>query len=323
MKLLLGLAVLSLSFSSFASETARFLFDGTQTSTSFSLNAEKTHAVFKTEDVLSTCYDREISGYRTSCISGNYRPYPNGYPGNFPGGYYDPRNRYPQPGVNFPGSGTCVEEPIYRSKPYSCLKPITTVVQVKEYDVEAKVNFKVLNSTALKAKEDFTVTLIGDVIKVTVKGSKNFLVVLKKPLIKNTFNGAVKYMEAELEVELIEAQTLFKALKSYELSLTSGILNFAIGPEFSPDNFAFSLNVLKKRFGADRIVFDRDLVTSELNLQDGALVSVDLSRLKIEFSGGKYDVTGKVTFKPEGILINRSIFTDDSLSSSSTVKYSH
>lgn len=327
MKMSLGLAVLTLSLSSIAStEMRNFVYDGSQSSVEFSMRTEKTHTEYKTEQVPSTCYSREVSGYTTTCMSNNYRPYPNGYPGNFPGGMYDPRTRYPQPGPGryFPGNSTCVQQPIYREVPYSCLKAERTSYQVKDYDVEAKVILNVAKNSSLAANEKFTVVLNGDSVNVTVNGSKQYLAVLKRPVVTANMNGSVKLMDAVLTVELIEAAPVLNSLKSHDISIENGVLSLGLGPVTSGENIKINLNVTKKKIGSDKVLFDRELNASEVLLKasrSGTDAEVNVNKLGIALDGGKYALTARASFKANGTLINRVQFGDEALSTSRTLIY--
>ena len=323
MKLVLSLAVLSLPLCSMAStEMRNFVYDGSQSSVEFSMRTEKTHTEYKTEQVPSTCYNREVMGYRTTCMGGYY-PSPIGLPGNFPGGYNDPRNRFPSRGPHYGGS-SCIQEPIYRSVPYSCLKTETISYQVKDYDVDAKVTLNVAKNTTFAGTENFTVVLNGDSVNVTVAGSKNYLAVLKRPVINANMNGSVKLMDAVLTVELIEAAPVLHSLKMNDISIENGVLSLGLGLITASEHIKISLNVTKKKIGSDLVMFDRELKASEVVLKAsraGTDAEVNVNKLGLSLDGGKYALTARASFRADGTLINRVQFGDEALSTARTLIY--
>lgn len=324
MKAFLGLAVLSLSLSTFANtrDSKTIVYDGSQSYFEISLQTEKTHTEYRMEEVPSTCYEQQISGYTTSCIGGNYRPYPPGYPGNFPGGYYDPRYRYPQPGPYFGRS--CVQTPIYRSVPYSCMKTVRTSYQVKDYDVDARVTIDVSKVSELAANEKINVVLSGELLTVSVEGSKKFFIVQNDRALNSQMEGGVKYMDAAYKLEMVEAAPVLDAIKMSKIKIDKGLLKFDLGPVADLNDLAVNLNIEKRKTGADAVLLNRDLTASELKLtstRSGTDVEVDVAALGVTLQGGKFDITSKVSFKPRGTLLNRAEFPEKALSTSRTLIY--
>jgi hypothetical protein len=250
MKLSLGLAVLGLTFSALviAGESRTITYDGSQNNTQITLRGEKTHTEYTSEDRPWTCYKDQIAGYETVCKSG---PFPVGLPGDFPGGLHDPRYRYPI-GM-YPGYGSCRRVPFYKSMPYECTRTIRTGHEVKDYDVVANVNVDVVKNSNAAANENITVTLNGEDVVVT-NASKKYLVVLNKKTVNGTVNGSVKNVDARVEIELVEAAPLLNALKLNDISVENGVITVGLVGGIARENIAFSLNITKKRIGADRLV---------------------------------------------------------------------
>jgi hypothetical protein len=316
MKMLVGLMSLALSFASLAStgESKTFTYNGTQNSIELMLRGEKTHTEYRYENRTTTCYRTEIVGYRTVCSGGP------GYPG--PG----PR---PYPGPGYPGPrpypGNCYQEPIYRQVAYPCTQTVQIPYQVKDFDVDARVLIDVTKiSSAITPGEKFVVTLQGDDLSITTVGSKKFFLVLKKQDIRAHMNGSVKFIDGLYAIELVEAAPVLKALKMTSISIENSVLSFNIGPVENRANIGFSLNILKKRIGADTVLFDRELDASEVIINasnTGSAADVNVEKLGVALNSGKYSLTASAFFKAAGTLMNKSQFSDD-LEVSRTLIYS-
>lgn len=307
MKILIGLFSVALSFSAFASsiDTKTFIYDGSVNSVELLLKSEKTRTENRVETRQSTCYRREMAGYRTIC-SGGYGPYPRPLPGPYPRPYPAP---YP--------TRRCWSEPMYRSIPYSCMQTVNIPVEIKEYDVDARVIVDVTKlSSEATPGEKFKVTLKGDKLSFEVEASKKFFVVKKLSNERSTMNGNVKLIDAVLAAELIEVSPVLQAINLSSLKMEDGLLKFNLGSE-NLEHVGIDLKVEKlKTFGSDAELLNRELLSSEI-VVNGSEVSVDIARLGVDLRKGKFALTIKAFTKFDGNLMNSRQF--DRLSDSKTL----
>lgn len=307
MKMLFGLASLALSAGVFAStiDTKTFVYDGSVNSVELLLRAEKTHTEYRTENRTTTCYRQEVVGYRTVCTGGGYGPYPRPRP-------------YPGPGP----VRQCWTEPMYRTVAYSCVQPVTISYEVKDFDVEARAIVDVTKiSPEATPGETFKVTLNGDSLSFEAIGSKKFFIVKTKQAVRSSMMGGVKEIDALLAAELIEAAPVLKAIKMNDISIANGVLNFNMGPTSS--NLGYALKIEKVKFlGSDTTLLDRELLSSEVEVRatsEGSEAGVNVAKLGVELSGGKFRITAKAFAKFNGNLMNSTQY--DELSASRTLIY--
>lgn len=305
MKLFAGLLTLALSFASLASsgESRSFVYDGSQNSVELVLRGEETHTEYRYEDRQSICYRTEIVGYRTVCHSS-----PGPGPGHRPG----------------PGPRQCYRQPIYRQVSYPCMQTVRIPYEVKDFDVDARVVIDVTNlSNAISSGETFTASLKGDTLKFTAKGSKKFVIVLKKQSVRSNLVGAVKYMDAFYAVELVEAAPILKAINVNKVSVKKPLLTFEAGVNSNPA-ISYSLKVVKnKTLGSDDVLFNRELASTELNATSNEVVTtaqVNLDNLGVKLSSGKFKFTVKAQYNVDGEVMNLSQF-EGGLDSSKTLSY--
>lgn len=302
MKMLIGLLSLAISFSTLASsgETKTFIYDGSTPSVQMILKGEKTHTEYRYEDRWSTCYRTEFAGYRTIC--------------NGPRGPRGPQN--------------CYRQPIYRQVAYSCIEQVRIGYEVKDYDVDANVMIDVtkLPSVMTSASEKFIVTINGDDLSLSVVGSKNYFVVLKKQDVRAQMNGSVKFVDALYATELIETAPVLKALTMTKISLEDTGLTVKMGPVATRENIAFSLNIVKKRnLASDITLLDRELAMNETVLtttENSATAVFDVTKLGVDLTGGKFGLTAKAYLKVSGPVLNASQF-GDSLEVARTLIYTN
>jgi hypothetical protein len=302
MKMLIGLLTLAISFSTLASsgETKTFMYDGSTPSVQMMLKGEQTHTEYRYEDRWTTCFRTELAGYRTVCSG--------------PRGPRGPQN--------------CTRQPIYRQVAYSCVQQVRISYEVKDYDVEANVMIDVtkLPTVMTSAAEKFVVSLNGDMITLSVVGSKKFFVVLKKSDVRDNMNGSVKFVDALYAAELIEAAPVLKALTMTKISLEDTGLTVKMGPVATRENIAFSLNIVKKRtLASDITLLDRELAMNETVLtttENGATAVFDVTKLGVDLTGGKFGLTAKAYLKVSGPVLNNSQF-GDSLEVSRTLIYTN
>lgn len=292
MKMLTAMLMLILSLSSFASsQTRTFFFDGSQTSTSLDLFAEKTHIEYRYEQRLGICYRTEVY-YERICYGG------------------------PQP--------RCESRPVHRQVPYSCWQTVSIPYEVKDYDVQANVNLDITALPEATHGETFSVTLNGDQLSISALSSgKKYFVILDNQQVSSDFQGSVKYIDATYNVSFVEASPVLAALSVKNISVKNPILNFSLGPVANQSAVGYSLHVEKAPIvGSDTVLFDRELNLNELTLTEaaaGTLAQVDLNRLGVELTSGRYTLTAKVFFKHRGSLINAPQF--EATSASRTLIY--
>ncbi len=294
MKMLSMLVMLVVSMTSFASsETKTFFYDGAQDSVELLLQAEKTHTEYRYEQRSSICYRQQVF-YRTICQGGGPR-----------------------------GGRVCRTVPEYRTVSYPCMETVRIGYEVKDYDVDANVKLNVINKTTLPAAEAFNVTLNGDELSVAVVGSKKFLVVLKKSTIQSSMSGGVKSIQGSYTAELVEAAPVLKALDITNISMSDSVVKFKMGPIAELGLIAFNLNVKKAPVvGSDTVLFDRVLDTNEFQLNtsaDNSDVAVNIQRLGVELTSGRFTITSTAFFKAKDAVLNASQF--DSLEASRTLIY--
>jgi hypothetical protein len=312
MKKLLSVLSVALSFSALAStvDMKTFIYDGSVSSTNLLLSAEKTHTEYRMEQRQSTCYRTELRGYRTVCTGGGY------------GGGYGYPGRHPRPHPRPVGS--CWSEPVYVTVAYSCIQTVSVPFEVKDYDVEARVNIDI-NKLSPEATpgETFKVTLAGDQLSFEAIGSKKFFIVKKKQDMRSSMNGSVKMIDSLLSAELVESSPVLKALNLANISIENGILSFDMGPVENNANIGFALKITKKKLlGSDPVLLDRDLLNSEIEVKatsSGSEADINVNKLGVELSDGKFSLTAKAFAKFNGNLMNTAQFNE--LSSSRTLIY--
>lgn len=281
MKMLSALVMLVLSMSVFASsETKTFYYDGSQDSIEMVLRAEKTHTEYRYEQRHTICYRQDVY-YTTHCTS------------------------TPQ------GHRVCRQVPHYRTVSYPCIQTVRVAYEVKDYDVEANVNLDVAK-TNIPAGETFKVTLDGDSIHLSAIGSKKFFIMLKKQNVQSTMTGSVKLIDASYSAELVEAAPVMKALEMTNISVKDSILSFKMGPVAVRDLIGFHVTVKKAPIlGGDTVLFDRELASSEIQLNAqgaGSVADVNIQRLGVEMTSGRHTLTATAFFKHTGTILNASQF---------------
>ena len=308
MKLFVGLLSLILSLASIASsgETKSFTYDGSQNSVELILRGDKTHTEYRTETYTTTCFRTEIVGYRTICHGGP------GYPGPRP---------FPGPGPR-PFPSGCWQEPIYRQVAYPCTQTRQIPYEVKDYDVEARVLVDIKNlSNVATSGETFNVALMGDNLTISANGSKTFIIVLKNQDVRSNYTGSVKFLDAFYSVELVEAYPIVNSIRNMKIAFSNPVFSFNL-PEAK--NLVFSLKAVKNRaLASDIVLFDRDLAAAEMTTvasNAGINVAADLSRLGVTTEDIKLTLTGTVSYKTLGSILNRSQFGNE-LSASKTIIY--
>jgi hypothetical protein len=307
MKMLLGLLALALSTASFASsvDTETFVYTGAQNSVELLLKTEKTHTEYRTEPYQTTC-SRTETYYRRVCEGG---------------GVQTICTQTPQ-GRVCRTHGTpmrCYDRPEYRTVWYPCTQTRTVSFEVKDYDVEARIIVDVANASQLAtAGESITVKLDGETVSASATGSKQFFILSKKQDVRSAMNNGVKMLDGVVAVELVPAEKILKAVALDNISVANNIVN--VNSQNLEERAATTLSlkvVRKKLLGSDPVLFDRELAAAEVAV-NGNSAGIDLSKLGVDISDGKFEITAKSAVKLNGSLLNSSQF-GDALSSSKTV----
>lgn len=305
MKMLIGLLAFALSVGAFAStsDSETFVFNGTQNSAELVLRTEKTHTEYRYENYQTTC-SRTVTDYQTVCTSA-----PRTVCRQTPNGQVCHTTHVRQ----------CHQRPVYRTVWYPCTQTRTIPYEVKDYDVEARVIVDVTKaSEAVAAGEAITVTLNGDSLSYSASSSsKKFFVLKKKEDVRSNMNGSVKMLDGVLAVELVEATNIVRAAALDNISVANGIVNVA-APAQDLNNVSLSLRVEKKKlFGSNPVLIDRELAASEVTV-NGNSAGIDLSKLGVDISDGKFEITVKSAVKLNGVLLNNAQFSSE-LGSSKTI----
>lgn len=280
MKLLTAVLMLVFATVSFAStETRTFFFDGSQDSVQMSLSAEETRTEYRYEQRQTICYRQQVF-YRTTCHS--------------------------TPQGNF-----CQSIPYYRTVSYPCIQTVRVPYEVKEFDVEAKVDLKILNAPE-GAAETFKVTLDGAKLTLSAQGSKRYFIMLKDQNISRQVNGSVKLITATFEAELVEAAPVLSALSMTNISMKDSILSFTMGPVAAAEFIGYALTVKKAPIlGSDTILFDRELSKNEIQISSTDRISsgrVSIEQLGVTLTSGRHTLTAKAFFKHPGSILNGQDF---------------
>ena len=272
---LMVVAILCL-ISSFAmadtTDVRTLLIDGTTDYLETNLSTEKTRTEYRRVRVPSTCYRTE---YRRRCHTtppqcrqicdrrGNCRQRCDGA-----------------------GRTVCRDVPV--SVPYSCTRYEDRPYQVHDYYVETNVKFILNVDEALgDASEELRIKMRADRSDLTVKGSKNYFIVLDKSNRYESRGEGVKYVDLTYNISLVPAQNANSALKDgiKNVKYKRGVLTFSLGEGFNLEDFTQNIKVFKNsRLRADRLLLDTKLTDTDLNVQanSGSTdMTVDLNSLGI------------------------------------------
>ncbi len=273
MKKFLVLFLALLSTTSFADTSAieRLLYDGYNSIEEMNLTTEKTRTEIRTVRVPATCYRTE---YRQRCTQ-----------------------RAPQCRTICdrngrcrnqcrPGGRVCNTVPV--SVPYRCMRNETRAYQVHDYYVETNVKFNFNTSEVSDiVREEFTMRMTGERPSLSVKGSKNYFLVLDRQSRNESRRAGVKYVNLTYKVNLIPANRANEVLKNgiQNVKLRNGILNFQLGAGFNLRSFTQQIRIFQnRRLGSDPLLLDKFLSNREKNVQGAAnasQVSIDLNALGV------------------------------------------
>ena len=258
---------------SFADTSAieTLLIDGQDQYYSMNLSTEKTRTEYETVTYPSTCYRTE---YRYRC----HRNPPicrrvcdrRGLCRNQCSG----------------GGRVCRNVPVTVS--YPCTRTERRAVQVHDYDVETNVEYQIQTTDAdATIAEEFTMKVVGDTPTLTVKGSKNYFIILKKLNEKERMEAGVKYIDRIYQIELKSATKAKRVLASgiENVSYKNGIYSYTLGQGFNLSEFTQRVRVYKYRFiGSDSLLIDKNLDGNEIEINSTNGISemnIDLNNLEI------------------------------------------
>lgn len=264
MKNILMALVLAISSSVFADTTdlREFLYTGANTVEELNLSTEKTRTEYRTVTVPSICYrivrTRQCTNRRVCDNNGNCRRVRRCFP-------------------------------VTRRVPYNCMRQETRAVQVHDYYVETNVRFEfALANTSDAVRENFNMKMVGERAELTVKGSKNYFVVLDLQRRNESRRAGVKYVDLLYKVRLISANQAKSVLGNgiKNVKLRSGVLTFSLGAGFNLSEFAQQIRIFQnRRLGSDTLLLDKYLSSNETDIQttnNASNVSIDLNALGVK-----------------------------------------
>lgn len=271
------LLVLTMMFSSIAfadsTDTQFVLVDGSRSVEELVLNTEKTRTEYRTVRVPSTCYRVEN---RRRCTRQPQRCRQ----------VCDRNNRCRRV---CSGGGQQVCRNVQTRVPYRCMRSETRLYEVHDYyvDTRAIMNFD-LSDVSGGASEKFSVTMRGERDGLSVRGSKNYALLLDGKNRTETRRAGVKNVELTYDVRLVKAKRIVQTLGEgiQNVSLRNGILKFTVGKGFNTSEFTQNIKVYRsRRVLTDVLLFDRDLVDSEMQVHvngNRSEVTIDLASLGIQ-----------------------------------------
>jgi hypothetical protein len=304
MKGLLLLVLCFVSSVTFAdtSDVRTLLIDGLEEQVEVNLSTEKTRTEYRTVRVPSTCYRTEYRQRCTTrppqcrqvCRNGNCR------------------------NVCRPGGRTCRSVPV--SVPYGCMRTETRSYQVHDYYVETNVKLNInTDQVSNDVAENFTVKMKGENSKLSVKGSKNYFVVLDKRHKNESRRDGVKYIDLTYSINLVPATQAKSAFANgiKKVKLRKGVLNFSLGEGFNLSDFTQQIKIFRnRRLGTDKLLLKKDLTETEINVQvssDSTDLSVDLNSLGIKVpSKVRVILNSKFNIDESKILNKGEVKTDAS-----------
>jgi hypothetical protein len=165
----------------------------------------------------------------------------------------------------------------------------TRAVQVHDYYVETNVRFEfALANTSDAVRENFNMKMVGERAELTVKGSKNYFVVLDLQRRNESRQAGVKYVDLLYKVRLVSANQARSVLGNgiKNVKLRSGVLTFSLGAGFNLSEFAQQIRIFQnRRLGSDTLLLDKYLSANETDIQttnNASNVSIDLNALGVK-----------------------------------------
>ncbi|MBD65861.1 MAG: hypothetical protein CME62_11685 [Halobacteriovoraceae bacterium] len=262
-KLILMIFLFSCAAFADSTDIERVLFDGTQTYEEANLSTEKTRTEYRTVTVPSICYRTE---YRRRCTT-------------TPPVCREGRCR--------PGRRICRTVPVQIR--YRCMRRETRAVQVHDYNVETKVVFNFNNTDVLDdAQEEFQMKMTGETPSLSVKSSKNYMVVVDHDNKTEQRRGGTKYIELTYKINFIPAHKLNQVLGAgiQDVSYRNGVVGFKLGAGFNFNDFTQKIKVYRnRRLGTDILLLDKALAQNDAQIQTSAgatHIKVDLHQQGIQ-----------------------------------------
>ncbi len=246
------------------------LYDGSQDTQSVRLSTEKTKTEYRQIPVRTICYRTELR-YRCTSTGPVCRNVCN------PSGCRT---------MCHPGRRVCRNVPVQVS--YPCTRIETRPVQVHDYFVETDVifEFSKVQSPEL-VNEKLTMQMTGENSSLTAEGSKNYFLLLDNRRRSERREGGVKYISLVYKVRVIPAAQAKSVLANgiQNVTLRNGVLSFSLGNGFNLDDFVQNIKLFKNyRLGRDKLILDRPLNTSEIDVVSTASasdVTIDLNQLGV------------------------------------------
>ena len=290
------LAVASSALMADTTDIRDLFFDGSADYQEVNLSTEKTRTEYRTIQVPSTCYrsvvrrvcyNRPRSCRRVCDRNGNCRRVCSG------------------------GGRVCRDE--VRQIPYRCMRTETRAYEVHDYYVETNVKFQFNTAdVAQDAAENFKVRVVGETPSLSVKSSKNYIIVLDKEGITSNRQGGVKYVDLVYKINFIPTAQLNSVLGNgiRKVKLRKGVLNFHLGAGFNFDKFSQKIRIFRnRRLGSDVLLLNKFLTANEANVQSTAsssILTVDLNSLGIKLPS-KMRVILDTEYKiDENTVLNKS-----------------
>jgi hypothetical protein len=285
----------SLSVFADTSDQKSFVYDGSFETLEVFLRSEKSHTEYRVENRPSTCYRPQIVGHRSICVGEGRRSGPN-----------------PRP---FPAPRQCWSEPVIRTVPYSCIRPVNVEYQVKDYDVYAQVFVDIKNlSPQINPQETIFINLRGEILSVEAKGSKKFFILKNRFELSERRFRKTKEIRGRLDLALVDASPYVGALNISELRFNNGELSFR-GQNWI-HGIGFKLKVEKLRFlASNKLIFERDLLSHEVTSTqrgEGVEHSLNLAQIAPSLGEGKYKINLVSFLQFNTPVINAEQFLDES-----------
>ncbi len=249
----------------------QLLYQGASQSEELNLSTEKTRTEYRDVRVPATCYRVE---YRRQCTRrpsrcrrvcdrlGNCRR------------------------TCSPGGVICRNVAV--RVPYRCTRIERRSYQVHDYYVQTKVKFQFNNSEVSDiVRENFTVRVTGERVKLEATGSNNYFLVLDTQLQSESMSNGVKYIDQIFKVSLVPANLAKSVLGDNitNVKLRNGVLNFHLGAGFNLSKFSQQIRIYQnRRLGSDPLLLNKFLTQHDMSVQSTAsasIISVDLNSLGI------------------------------------------
>lgn len=289
-----------------SSAVEQILYNGVVNETQLNLSTEKTKTEYRTERVPSICYRTE---YRYRCT---HRP---------------PMCRTVCTGrgicrnVCSGGGQQCRNVPTQVS--YRCMRTVTRSYQVHDYFVETNVKLQFDNSdVAETVHEQFSVSVTGDRVSLSVNSSKNYFLVLENELRSEQMGTGTKYVDMTYKVRLVAASAAKSVFANgiQNVSLRNGVLNFKLGAGFDLRKFTQQIKIFQnRRLRSDILILDKYLSQSDMNIQTNAnesILSIDLNNL-----GVKVPAKVRVVMETKFLIDTKKVINKNEISTSANANW--